>query len=140
MPSPTLADLDAAAEAAAARAYARRDAAAVVDLISEVVCAGLREDGPPSPRVRRAPPSPPRPAAAAPPSPPRPAPAAPRTPSPPPKADDGDDAALKARALRHADDEIVATLLARIAALEGQLAAGASPTGAAASPVLDRFF
>ena len=37
-------------------------------------------------------------------------------------------------------DEIVATLLARIAALEGQLAAGASPTGAAASPVLDRFF
>ena len=60
--------------------------------------------------------------------------------SPPPNADDGDDAALKARALRHADDEIVATLLARIAALEGQLAAGASPTGAAASPVLDRFF
>jgi len=44
-----------------------------------------------------------------------------------------------ARAREHADDEIVATLLARICDLEARLAAGsgpASPTGT--SPTLDR--
>ena len=101
----------------------RRDAAAVVDLISEVVCGGF------SPR--KAPRSPPRsprsPARTPPASPPR---------RPPPRVPPGEVEALRRRAAPHAGDDVVAALLARIEIVEGRLG---SVDAAAVRRYEDRF-
>ena len=122
------------------------DAAAVVDLISEVVIGGFSPrasaySSPPASPQRlparspaRTPPasplrSPPRSPARAPASPPR---------QLPPRVPPGEVEALRRRAAPHASDSVVKTLLARIAAVEGKL--GGVDAGAARRPLIeDRF-
>jgi len=122
------------------------DAAAVVDLISEVVIGGFSPraaaySSPPASPQRlparspaRTPPasplrSPPRSPARFPASPPR---------QLPPRVPPGEVEALRRRAAPYAGDDVVKTLLARIAAVEGKL--GGVDAGAARRPLIeDRF-
>ena len=122
------------------------DAAAVVDLISEVVIGGFSPraaaySSPPASPQRlparspaRTPPtsplrSPPRSPARAPTSPPR---------QLPPRVPPGEVEALRRRAAPHASDSVVKTLLARIAAVESKL--GGVDAAAARRPLIeDRF-
>ena len=118
------------------------DAAAVVDLISEVVIGGFSPrasaySSPPAspqrPLARTPPASPPRSPARLPASPPR---SPPR--QLPPRVPPGEVEALRRRAAPHASDSVVKTLLARIAAVESKL--GGVDAAAARRPLIeDRF-
>jgi hypothetical protein len=132
------------------------DAAAVVDLISEVVIGGFSprasaySSPPASPQrlparspARTPPASPARLPASPPRSPPRLPTSPPRAPASPPRqlpprVPPGEVEALRRRAAPHASDSVVKTLLARIAAVESKL--GGVDAAAARRPLIeDRF-
>ncbi|KAJ1451887.1 hypothetical protein M885DRAFT_528649 [Pelagophyceae sp. CCMP2097] len=96
-----------------------RDAAAVVDLISRVVVAGLGIGG--VPRSRPTYVEEPPPAAAA------------------PEPTEAEAAAVAVRAQKFKDDTVVSTLLERIKLLEDQVRQGGQPQPAPRSPQDDRF-